>query len=107
MKKGISEVYILITIWFLIMCYFIYNSGNVVPPMVQTKKIDSCKLKDIRILGYAQTIDSLNKVNDSLSQSLNGAQHELARYVYSIDYLTKQNPEAAEIFIKHYLLETE
>jgi hypothetical protein len=107
MKKGISEVYILVTIWFIIMCYFIYNSGAIEAPMLQTKKVDSCKLKDIRIAAYAHTIDSLNNVNDSLAQSLDGAQHELARYVYSVDYLTEQNPKAAELFIQHYLQETE
>jgi hypothetical protein len=107
MKKQISEVYILITIWFLIMCYFIYNSGAVKAPMMQTTKVDSCKQKDKTIAAYAHIIDSLNNINDSLAQSLDGAQHELARYVYSIDYLTEQNPKAADIFIQHYLHETE
>ena len=107
MKKGISEVYILITIWFLIMCYFIYNSGAVKAPMVQSTKVDSCKQKDKTISAYAHTIDSLYKINDSLAQSLDGAQNELARYVYSVDYLTEQNPKAAEVFIQHYLHETE
>jgi len=107
MKKGVSEVYILVTIWFLIMCYFIYNSGVVEAPMVQTKNVDSCKLKDIRIAAYAHTIDSLIKYNDSISQQLDACQHEIGRYVYSVDYLTLQNPKAADQFIEHFLHDTE
>jgi hypothetical protein len=107
MKKGLSEVYILVIIWFFTMCYFIYNSGGVEAPLMQTKMVDSCKLKDKKIAAYAHTIDSLNNINDSLAQSLDAVQHELARYVYSIDYLTEQNPKAAELFIQHYLQETE
>ena len=107
MKKGISEVYILITIWFLIMCYFIYNSGAVKAPMMQTTKVDSCKQKDKIIAANAHTIDSLNNINDSLAQSLDGAQHEIGRYVYSVDYLRLQNPKAADQFIEHFLHDTE
>lgn len=107
MKKGLSEVYILITIWFIIMCFLIYNSGAIEAPMLQTKKVDSCKLKDIRIAAYAHTIDSLNKINDSLAQDLDGLQNELARYVYSVDYLTEKDPKAADLFIQYFLQDTE
>ena len=107
MKKGISEVYILITIWFVIMCYFIYNSGAVEAPMVQLTKVDSCKQKDKTIARYAHTIDSLTYYNDSISQKLDACQHEIDKYVYSVDYLFNQNPKAAAQFVQHFLQETE
>jgi hypothetical protein len=74
---------------------------------LDTKQKTMIKQKDATIALYKTQLDSLTNYNDSISQELDGCQHEIARYVYSVDYLTLQNPKAADQFIQHFLQDTE
>jgi hypothetical protein len=98
------EVVILVVIALGLLLYITYDEGK-----VATEKLVEIKQKkqDSTIARYAHTIDSLTKYNDSISQQLDACQHEIGRYVYSVDYLTLQNPKAADQFIQHFLEETE
>jgi len=98
------EVIILIVIVLGLLLYITYDEGK-----IATEKVIEVKQKkqDSSIAHYAHTIDSLIKCNDSISQQLDACQHEIGRYVYSVDYLTLQNPKAADQFIQHFLHDTE
>jgi hypothetical protein len=98
------EVIILIVIALSFMFYISYQEGKIATTKVLEVKQ---KKQDSTIAHYAHTIDSLTNCNDSISQKLDACQHEIDKYVYSVDYLFNQNPKAAAQFVEHFLKETE
>ena len=98
------QVIILVVIALGLLLYITYDEGKVATErLVEIKR----KKQDSTIAHYAHTIDSLTQYNDSISQQLDACQHEIGRYVYSVDYLRLQNPKAADQFIEHFLHDTE
>jgi hypothetical protein len=98
------KVTLLVVIALGLMLYITYDEGKIATQNVLEVKQ---KKQDSTIARYAHTIDSLTQYNDSISQQLDACQHEIGRYVYSVDYLRLQNPKAADQFIEHFLHDTE
>ena len=98
------EVSLLVVIALGLMLYITYDEGKIATQNVLEVKQ---KKQDSTIARYAHTIDSLIQYNDSISQQLDACQHEIGRYVYSVDYLFNQNPKAAALFVENFLHDTE
>ena len=97
-------IFLLVIVGMCAMCYIGYLHGKESSVKVITIKQHK---KDSTIALYKAQLDSLTHYTDSISQELDVCQNEIARYVYSVDYLTHKDPKAADQFIDYFLHETE